>query len=110
MPDRLRARRADPPELLDLRRRIDELDAQIVGLLNERARLGLEIGRAKEAVGGAVRDGEREREVLMRVALANEGPMPLADLLAVYRRLVRATRQLEEHERRRESRPVDGGT
>lgn len=91
---------AESPELDALRRRIDELDRRIVALLNERARLGLEVGRAKlEAGRRAIRDGERERDVLTRVALANEGPLPQADLLAVYRRLVRATRELEERDR-----------
>lgn len=100
MAERTSRQREETTELQALRRRIDELDRQIVGLLNERARAGLEVGRAKLAAGRrGVRDGEREREVLMRVALANEGPLPQEDLLAVYRRLVRATRQLEERER-----------
>lgn len=86
--------------LEELRRRIDELDRRIVGLLNERARLGLEVGRAKLAAGRrSIRDGEREREVLARVALANDGPLPRAEIAALYRRLVRATRELEERDR-----------
>ncbi len=90
----------ESPEMRELRQGIDALDRRIVELLNERARLGLEVGRAKLAAGRRhVRDGEREREVLMRVALANGGPLPQADLLAIYRRLVRATRELEQRER-----------
>lgn len=89
--------RPESPELQRLRRQIDELDRRIVGLLNERARTGLDVGRAKLAAGRrAIRDGEREREVLVRVAMANEGPLPQQDLLAIYRRLIRATRALEE--------------
>ena len=87
---------ADSTELRRLRRRIDALDRRIVGLLNERARLGLEVGAAKSAAGRrAVLDADREREVLLRVAMANPGPLPQADLLAVYRRLILATRRLE---------------
>ncbi len=81
----------------ELRAQIDELDRTIVRLLNERARLALEAGRLKAAQGrDGVRDPEREREVLLRVAMANEGPLPQADLVDVYRRLIDALVALEE--------------
>ena len=83
------------------RRRIDALDRRIVALISERTRLGLEVGAAKAAEGRAVRDADREREVLLRVAAANEGPLPQADLLALYRRLMTTTRRLESEARRR---------
>jgi chorismate mutase/prephenate dehydratase len=90
----------ETPELLRLRHRIDTLDRRIVALLNERAQLGREVGRAKKSAGRrAVRDLEREREVLLRVALANLGPLAQQDLLAIYRRLIGATRALEERDR-----------
>ena len=92
----------DTAELRRLRKRIDALDRRIVKLLNDRAELARGVGRAKVAAGRrAVRDVEREREILLRVALANEGPMPQADLLALYRRLFSATRALEAADRRR---------
>lgn len=88
--------RSEPPELRRLRRRIDALDRRIVALLNERAKLALAVGQAKRAAGWrAVRDLERERDVLDRVAAANSGPLPEAALLAVYRRVIAATRALE---------------
>jgi chorismate mutase / prephenate dehydratase len=93
---------AETPELRRLRRRIDALDRRIVALLNERADLAREAGRAKAAAGRrAIRDVEREREVLLRVTMANGGPLPQADLLAVYRRLMIATRALEARDRDR---------
>ncbi len=92
----------ETPELRRLRRRIDALDRRIVVLLNERAELARETGRAKTAAGRrAIRDAEREREVLLRVTMANSGPMPQADLLALYRRLMTVTRALEAQDRRR---------
>ena len=93
---------AESPEMRRLRHRIDALDRRIVGLLNERAALGREVGRAKVAAGRrAIRDLEREREVLLRVTMANGGPMPQADLLVIYRRLIAVTRALEGSDRRR---------
>jgi chorismate mutase/prephenate dehydratase len=92
----------ETPELRRLRKRIDALDRRIVGLLNERAELGRAVGREKTAAGRrAVRDVEREREVLLRVTMANTGPLPQADLLAIYRRLIAATRALEKRDRER---------
>jgi chorismate mutase/prephenate dehydratase len=90
----------ETPELRRLRRRIDALDRRIVRLLNERAELARAAGHAKAAAGRrAVRDPEREREVLLRVTMANTGPMSQADLIAVYRRLMSVARALEARDR-----------
>jgi len=96
MPDRLE----ETAELRRLRKRIDALDRKLVDLLNERASLARDAGRAKTAAGRrAVRDPEREREVLLRVSMANTGPLPQADLVALYRRLFIATRAIEARDR-----------
>jgi chorismate mutase/prephenate dehydratase len=96
--------RDETPEMRRLRKKIDALDRRIVGLLNERADLGREVGRAKVAAGRrAITDREREREVLLRVSMANAGPLPQADLLAMYRRLIAATKALEAQDRLREA-------
>jgi chorismate mutase len=95
-------------ELARVRDRIDELDKRIVELLNERATLGRQAGRAKSLAGRrAVRDPEREREVLLRVAMTNRGPLSQADLLSIYRRVVAATRTIEATDRGRDPRPGD---
>jgi chorismate mutase/prephenate dehydratase len=109
MADRRRGELPETPELRRLRRRIDVLDRRIVALLNERARIACEAGRAKAEAGRrAIRDAEREREILLRVSMANEGPMPQADLLALYRRLFAATRALEARDRDRDRADRDG--
>lgn len=105
-------------ELRRLRRRIDAVDRRIVALLDERAELVLHVGRAKRAAGRrAIRDGEREREVLLRVAVAKRSALPTEDLLAIYRRLIAAMRRLESADRKRArgatpgaaTAPADGG-
>jgi chorismate mutase/prephenate dehydratase len=99
MPD---SGRPDEPvsaaDLGALRSRIDELDVQIVRLLNERTRLGLAAGHAKVSNGRPIADSDREREVLVRVAMANDGPMPQDALLALYRQLIETIKRLEELE------------
>ena len=74
----------------------------------QRARgAGARAGRAKALAGRrAIRDPEREREVLLRVAMANGGPLTQADLLSIYRRLVAATRTLEAKDRGQTAGPV----
>jgi chorismate mutase len=94
-----------------LRRRIDVLDRRIVALLNDRAKLARQVGTAKAAAGRrTVRDADREREILLRVSMANEGPLPQADLLALYRRLFAATRALEARDRQADGARRDGSS
>ncbi len=93
----------ETPELRRLRRQIDALDRRIVALLNERAELARAAGRLKTVQGRrAIRDADREREVLLRITMANQGPLGQADLLALYRRLMSATRALEARDRARD--------
>ena len=102
-------RSTESAELLRLRAEIDELDRRIVALLNERAELVRAVGHEKLAMGRrAIRDREREREVLLRVSIANAGPTPQADLIAIYRRLIASARALETAERERLRRDDEG--
>jgi chorismate mutase len=96
------------PELARLRAEIDDLDRRIVALVNQRSQLVQAVGHEKAAIGRrAIRDREREREVLLRVSIHNEGPTPQADLLAIYRRLIASARALETRERERLRQDVD---
>jgi chorismate mutase / prephenate dehydratase len=107
-PPRARTSHATSPELQRLRAEIDELDRRIVGLLNERAELTRAVWHEKVAMGRrSIRDRDREREVLLRVSIANDGPIPQVDLLAIYRRLIAAARAVETAERERLERDAD---
>ncbi len=81
--------------LEDLRKRIDELDQQLVELLNERARVVVEIGKLKNKAGKAVYAPDREKEVLARIAEANKGPLPDKCLVAIWRELMSGSFVLE---------------
>src|SRR5512133_1059842 len=85
-----------PVENLEpLRRRIDELDRQIVELLNARASVVVEVGKAKRATGGTIYAPDREKAVLDRVAALNQGPLPQRTLQAIYRELMSGSFVLE---------------
>ena len=86
-------------DLDSLRTEIDAVDREIVELLNRRAKLGLAAGKAKMRSGLPITDMDREREVMIRVAMSNSGPLPQDALLALYRQLIETIRRLEEIEK-----------
>ncbi len=78
-----------------LRKKIDELDAELVRVLNDRARMVLEIGKLKQSQGEEVYVPAREQEVLKRVADLNQGPLPEQSLNSIYREIMSASLALE---------------
>jgi chorismate mutase len=95
--------------LAPLRERIDAIDHEIVALLNERAQIALEIGRVKQETGRrTVRDAKRETEVLERVTSASSGLFPEPELVALYRKLIAATRRVQHAQKRRAAKGEPG--
>jgi len=95
MPDTQPAHHDQHAALAPLRRRIDELDEQIVRLLNERAKVVVEVGKVKKDGGGPIYVPERERQVLERVRQLNAGPLPNSCLEAIWRELMSGSFALE---------------
>ncbi len=79
----------------DLRKRIDELDEQLIQLLNERTRMALEIGRLKQERAQEVYVPSREKAVLDRAIRLNEGPLKDESVRAIYREIMSACLSLE---------------
>jgi len=77
-----------------LRTEIDALDAELVELLQRRARLAQRIGAVKGAA--AAYRPEREAEILRRVAAQGGKPLPSAALTRVFREVISACRGLEQ--------------
>jgi chorismate mutase/prephenate dehydratase len=78
-----------------LRDKINELDHKLVKLLNERARVVVEIGTLKNKQDSPVYAPDREREVFERITQANDGPLPDKCLVAIWRELMSGSLQLE---------------
>jgi len=88
---------ANTTSLEDLRRRIDEIDAQLVTLLNERASVAVQIGQLKRESGQAsFYAPAREREVLERILASNPGPLPDATLMAIWKEMMSGSLSLEK--------------
>jgi chorismate mutase/prephenate dehydratase len=81
--------------LEELRKRIDELDYQLVKLLNERARVVVDIGKLKNKTDKPVYAPDREKDVFARITKANEGPLPDKCLMAIWRELMSGSFVLE---------------
>jgi len=82
-------------ELHALRRTIDALDAQIVRLINERARAARHIGAIKAREGVKPYNPSREFQVYRQVAAHNAGPIPNEAFRSIYREIMSATIALE---------------
>jgi len=80
----------------DLRKRIDQINLQLVDLLSERAQLAQAIGRLKQAGGSAIVQPSREREVLERVAAHNQGPLSPDHLRRIFVEIISACTALEQ--------------
>lgn len=77
------------------RKEIDEIDADLLRLLNMRARLALKVGALKQAAQLPFCDPERERTVLQRLQELNEGPLDERALDKVFRRIIRESRRVQ---------------
>ena len=84
--------------LEELRKRIDELDQQLVALLNERARAAILVGHLKAATSLPVYEPAREKLVLQNVRSHNAGPLPDVELTHVYERIIDVMRALQRNE------------
>ncbi len=83
-------------ELNKLRTEIDIIDSEIVRLINERAKVAVEVGRVKEKNGlNSFYAPERERLIFQRLEKINPGPFPADALKAVYREILSGSLSLE---------------
>jgi len=81
--------------LAPLRRRIDTFDRQIVALLNERAKVVVEIGHAKRNGAGPIYAPDREQAVLEQIRSYNQGQLQDSCLEAIWRELMSGSFALE---------------
>jgi chorismate mutase len=85
----------ESPEIDAWRRRIDQIDTQLMGLLNSRSACAVEIGRIKRTLGLPVYSPEREAQILERVMRENPGPLDPTAVRRVFERIIDESRRLE---------------
>jgi chorismate mutase-like protein len=83
-------------DIADWRKKIDELDQQLVKMLSERARAAVEIGRLKRDTSLPIYEPERERVVFENVQRMNQGPLPERDLVRIFERIMDVMRNIQK--------------
>jgi chorismate mutase len=81
-------------EIDKLRVRIDEMDCRIVGLLNERARIALDIRALKPAASMGLYDPKREEQIFERLAACNAGPLYADNVREIYEAILHVMKEL----------------
>ena len=77
-------------ELDQLRTRVDELNLELLRLINERAGLVQEIGKAKENQGVFRYDPVRERTMLDKIKEHNDGPFENSTIDHIFKEIFKA--------------------
>jgi len=82
-------------KIKELRKKIDKIDDKLVDLLNERARVVIEVGNVKKTEKLDFHSPSREQEILARLTARNIGPFPQDTLKAVYHEILSSSLSLE---------------
>ena len=90
----------DKSELYQLRRQVDDINARLLTLLNERAAVTEQIGHVKSRMGLPFYDPEREAEMLQALEQANRGPFSNETISHLFKQIFSATLAMEESEAR----------
>jgi chorismate mutase len=85
-------------DIAEWRLKIDELDRQLVGLINQRAHCAEEIGKLKRNSSIPIYEPDREQIIFDNIARQNKGPLTQVQLRQVYERLVDIMRQIQVDE------------
>ena len=85
-------------DISDWRKKIDELDEQIVALISKRAEAAKAIGELKRRTELPVYEPKREQIVFEHVRKVNPGPLGDAEILHVYERIVDVMRTLQRRD------------
>jgi chorismate mutase len=81
-------------KIAELRTRVDALDCELVGMLNERARLALEIRELKPKVQWSLYDPKREEEIFGNLAKCNTGPLYDDNLREIFEAILHVMKEL----------------
>ena len=85
-------------DIADWRKKIDEIDAKLVEMLNQRAQAAQEIGRLKRLREMPIYEPDRERIVLSQVQEQNRGPLQHRHLIQIYERIMDVMRNVQKEE------------
>ena len=85
-------------DIVDWRKKIDEMDRKLVDLLNERAQAACEIGKLKRNTSMPIYEPQREKTIFENVCRFNRGPLPDGELRQVFERIIDVMRNIQKNE------------
>jgi 3-deoxy-7-phosphoheptulonate synthase len=95
-PDRARKSAAVPASVDGMRERIDAIDEELLGLVDERAQMSLAISQAKGTNGNGVgHDPQREQALLDKARAMDTGALDGQELEQVMSAVLKASRQMQ---------------
>lgn len=82
-------------KLNEWRNEIDEIDAEIVNLINRRARVAQKIGILKAKAGLPIVDLEREEAILRSACAGSKGVLENESIVRIFKRIIQESRQIQ---------------
>jgi len=82
--------------IAEIRKEIDRLDDELLGLLIKRLKLGKEIGEVKREIGKAVADEAREKEIFQRLIKNAESKMAEEDIIEIFSKILGISRKIQK--------------
>jgi chorismate mutase len=80
----------------DWRKKIDEIDAVLLQLLNLRTEFAVEVARLKEEEGLSLCAPEREQKVIVGMKSLNDGPLDGDAVTRIFRAIMDESRRIQE--------------
>jgi chorismate mutase len=78
-----------------IRKRINQLDNELLRIFNERAALALKIGEVKKELNLPIYDPSREKLIFERMQQKNPGPLTGGAIVRLFERVIDESRNLE---------------
>lgn len=82
-------------QLDELRLKIDTLDEQLLQLLNERAKVALQIGELKKSQKLPLYHPKRENSVIENVLSSNKGPLSSEHIQLVFTDIIKICKEIQ---------------
>tara|TARA_B100001105_G_scaffold225277_1_gene194676 strand:+ start:103 stop:363 length:261 start_codon:yes stop_codon:yes gene_type:complete len=82
--------------LTEIRKDIDRIDDELLGLLIKRLKLGKEIGEVKREIGRVVADEAREKQIFQRLIKNAGSKMDEKDIIEIFSKILGISRKTQK--------------
>ena len=82
--------------IAEIRKEIDRLDDELLGLLIKRLKLGKEIGEVKREIGRVVADEAREKQIFQRLIKNAGSKMDEKDIIEIFSKILGISRKTQK--------------